>query len=141
MKIKDLISTTQLLVDWCNWNIKRAEEDPHLVSQDTSYWKNVKHGIISLAGQLLYNCEDLNSIKIKKASKREKKKFSYTEEDGKIIKPYGYMEFNDKKYGVFDDDYGQCIYIRINGESYSGGTYNAYPETEFFYLLIKNMEK
>lgn len=145
MKIKNLVSTTRCLVDWCNWNINRTKDISYSGSHNAEYWQNVKHGIISLAGHLLYDCEDLNNIRIKKASKREKNQLSYIETDEKgkqyMIKPYGCMKFNGKKYGVFDDDYGQCIYIRINGESYSGGTYNLYPESEFLYLLIKNMEK
>lgn len=61
-------------------------------------------------------------------------------EEGKTyhshIRPWGLLTFGDEKYPVYDDDAGQCDYIRINGENVSGGSYNFFPEHEFLLHII-----
>ena len=49
--------------------------------------------------------------------------------------PFGFMKVEDNIYPIFDDDAGQCEYIRIAGEDFSGGAYNFEPE-EFFLAKI-----
>lgn len=54
------------------------------------------------------------------------------------IVPYGYIQIDEEVFPIFSDDAGQCDYIRVNGENYSGGTYNFEPEMEFYMYILHN---
>ena len=52
------------------------------------------------------------------------------------ILPYGCLKVNGETYAVYDDDAGQSDYIRINGENFSAGSYNFFPEEEFIAMIL-----
>ena len=52
------------------------------------------------------------------------------------IVPYGYIQIDEEVFPVFSDDAGQCDYIRVDGENYSGGAYNFEPEREFYMYIF-----
>lgn len=52
------------------------------------------------------------------------------------IVPYGYIQIDEEVFPVFSDDAGQCDYIRVDGEDYSGGAYNFNPEKEFYMFIF-----
>ena len=74
-------------------------------------------------------------------------------EEGKTyhshVKACGLLTFGDEKYPVYNDDAGQCEYIRLDGENFSGGAYNFTPEYDFIghiishkiYQKMKELEK
>ena len=51
--------------------------------------------------------------------------------------PFGFIKVGDEIYPIFDDDAGQCEYIRIAGENFSGGIYNFQPEEYFISRILR----
>ena len=52
------------------------------------------------------------------------------------IVPYGYIQIDEEVFPIFSDDVGQCDYIRVDGENYSGGAYNFNLEEEFYMFIF-----
>ena len=55
------------------------------------------------------------------------------------ILPWGLLVVDNKKYPIYADDPGQCDYIVIDGECYSGGSYNFSPEGVFVREIINHI--
>ena len=61
-------------------------------------------------------------------------------EEGKTyhshIKACGLLTFGEEKYPIYNDNAGQCEYIRLGNENHSGGAYNFAPEYDFVAAII-----
>ena len=147
--------------------VERMSQEENDGTYSVDYLKGLLNGVYRVLSTLAYRIEDEKVIN-NELTEEEQEQYAYDEdwvadgfavalnnnvyaqmsdeveliEEGKTyhshIKPWGLLTFGDEVYPVYSDDAGQCDYIRINGENFSGGTYNFFPEHEFIRYIISH---
>jgi len=152
--------TLQELMGIIKDDIGYAKRESRYNKENAVQYLKVSHRhVMSL---LLYNVPSKEYPKIQKITHRQKQKYARrvtwtatgfdvalnklfgneikeNKEYTSKITPWGLLTLDNEKYPVYSDDAGQCDYIIIDDESYSGGTYNFVPEETFVHCIISNM--
>ena len=69
----------------------------------------------------------------------EEDKELVAEETSDIFYPICKYSIFDKDYIIFNDDYGQCLAIKINGQYIGFGTYNDRIITDLLYFVVRDI--
>lgn len=130
-------------------------------------WKNYVQGIISACDSFLFKTEDYFNIGdegspyIVKATRRKKDKYGYYVEGEytdyeeamnwhcygikvkagehykRFEKPIYFIKLANELFPVFDDDPGQCVYIRLeDGQTFSCSSFSFCPNLELITELL-----
>lgn len=152
-------------------HMKRDLKDGWISKEDL---KQRSFGMTEVYHHMLWHCKDFTRYEMRRATAHEKEKFAYFAEgeytsfdvslNNKIykqmnpdleeikegqhykhkIKPLWILELSGKKFPVFDDDPGQCYYLRLpNGKNIVTSSFCCCPEQEFMDSLfgyLINME-
>lgn len=162
MKVDELFETFWCQVEWMKRQSKYANDEGKLRN-----YQHEAYGICCAYQNILEMCDDYKSYTMRAPTKREKKEFSYyvegnyTSFDAALnnqiyrqinprleeiqegqhyknrIRPIGIMELGGRKFPVFNDDPGQCWYIRLpSGKEIASSSFSYCPENEFLWSLF-----
>ena len=98
------------------------------------YWEGYFWGVFQIFQEMKDYCPDFNP-KMREATKEEEKEFLYQDQP-----PCGVLEYRGLRVPIYDDDYGQQVFMVFNGKEYGGGTYNFCPEEDFCHIIDNTID-
>lgn len=130
MKFEDLLYTYEWQLDY----VKRMSKPESLsfYKKTEEYLRGYKAACNRWFEEMKSECEDFNP-RIEKTTEENRR------ENGDLL--IGYLNYRGERIPVYNDDYGQQLYIIYENEVISGGCYNLFPEYDFCYSIDLKKDK
>lgn len=115
MTFKDILVIYENKIDNAKARLDRGlieQEEYDIIIRESLYWLT----------QLKFFMKDEEWFSIRKPTADDINKWG---------DPVEIMEYRNDVIPIFNDDYGQCLYAKICGKEYGGGTYNFFPYIDF----------
>lgn len=111
--------------------IKRMIEPKTLsvYNMTKEYWEGYYYAVFHWFETMKDYCTDFDPL-MREATIKEEQEFLYENQP-----PCGVLDYRGVRAPVYDDDYGQQLFMVFRGQIYGGGAFNTAPERDFCYII------